>query len=287
MIEVKMHDGNVINVEIQGDGPTILLPVNPIPIEGSQADELRKWGVDPALGKSLLNGLSDKYRVIAFNYEGHVLSNPKPDTLTPDTITNDFIAIADAAGADEFAYYGYSWLALSGLQLTIRTNRISALIMGGFPPINGPYKEMFQVTTATHEMSVVNLGKQNSCEPPKTSDDYNWSKVEVTMNEDQTKQFVTLYQNLQGFDDSLAQSKLNCPRLCFAGSIDRIEYGEKWGNVCVDIVGPLINQSIEIKKAGWDIEILHGLNHTGAMQSANVLPVLRPWLDSKLLNKNL
>ncbi|MDF2650954.1 MAG: alpha/beta hydrolase [Paenibacillus sp.] len=107
-----MHDGNVIYVEIQGDGLPILIPVNPIPIEGSQADELRKWGVDPALGKSLIDGLSEKYRVIAFDYEGHVLSNPKPHTLTPNNIASDFMAIADAAGADKFAYYGYSWLAL-------------------------------------------------------------------------------------------------------------------------------------------------------------------------------
>ncbi|MDF2650953.1 MAG: hypothetical protein K0Q73_6758 [Paenibacillus sp.] len=64
-----------------------------------------------------------------------------------------------------------------------------------------------------------------------------------------------------------------------------IEYGEKWGNAYVDIVGPLINRNIEMKESGWDMVILDGFNHTGAMQPNNVLPILRPWLDSNLLSK--
>jgi hypothetical protein len=44
---------------------------------------------------------------------------------------------ARAAGAERFAYYGYSWLALSGLQLAIRTDRLAALVMGGFDDLVG------------------------------------------------------------------------------------------------------------------------------------------------------
>ena len=153
MPEVTLHDGSVIEVEVYGAGPTVLLPVNPRPVEGPQADEMRKWGVDPALGRNLVAGLGDAFRVVAFDYEGHLLRAPKPDTLTPTTIASDLLAVADAVAADRFAYYGYSWLALSGLQLAIRTDRLTALVMGGFPPIDGPYTEMLRVTTATHEMS--------------------------------------------------------------------------------------------------------------------------------------
>ena len=53
--------------------------------------------------------------MVAFDYEGHVLQVPKPDTLTPANLAADLLAVADAAGADRFAYYGYSWLALAGL----------------------------------------------------------------------------------------------------------------------------------------------------------------------------
>src|SRR5690242_17921022 len=136
--EVRLHDGNTITVEVHGQGPVVLLPVDPRPVEGAQADELRKWGADPALGRTLVDGLSDRFRVVAFDYEGHCLRVPKPATLTPDNVAADLLAVADAAGADRFAYYGYSWLAVSGLQLAARTDRLTALAMGGYPPLGQP-----------------------------------------------------------------------------------------------------------------------------------------------------
>jgi hypothetical protein len=54
----------------------------------------------------------------------------------------------------------------------------------------------------------------------------------------------------------------------------------------VDIVGPLINKRSEMEALGWDVHIVDGLNHTQAMQAANVLPIVRPWLDSKLIRFN-
>src|SRR5258708_1926427 len=137
--------------EVHGAGPALLLPVNPQAVIGPQAEQMRKYGTDPALGQSLIKGLSDAFRVVAFDYEGQCLRIPKPDTLTPANTANDLLAVADAAGADRFAYYGYSWLALIGLQLAIRTDRLSALIIGGFPPLNWPYEEMLLVTPPAHQ----------------------------------------------------------------------------------------------------------------------------------------
>ena len=103
-----LHDGSTIAIEVRGSGPTVLLPVNPVPAEGPQAEELRKWGVNPALERALIDGLSDTFRVVAFDYENQVMATPKPDTLTPDNIAGDFLAVADAVETDRFAYYGYS-----------------------------------------------------------------------------------------------------------------------------------------------------------------------------------
>src|SRR5437764_10664597 len=124
MPEATFHDGSTIEIEIHGAGPTLLLPVNPQPVTGPLAEQMRQYGTDPALGQSLIKGLSDAFRVVAFDYEGHVQGTPKPETLTPTNTTADLLAIADAVGADRFAYYGYSWLAVIGLQLAIRTNRL-------------------------------------------------------------------------------------------------------------------------------------------------------------------
>src|SRR5437879_6844982 len=132
MTEARLHDGSTIEIEVAGQGPTLLLPVNPRPVEGPQAEQMRKYGTDPALGQSLIKGLRDAFRVVAFDYEGQCLRTPKPDTLTPANTANDLLAVADAAGADRFAYYGYSWLAMIGLQLAIRTVSLLALVLDRF-----------------------------------------------------------------------------------------------------------------------------------------------------------
>ncbi|GII20020.1 alpha/beta fold hydrolase [Planomonospora parontospora] len=322
MPEARLHDGSVIEVEVHGTGPALLLPVDPRPAAGERAEELRGWGMDPALGRSLVEGLGDVFRVVAFDYEGHVMAAPKPGTLTPDAVAADLLAVADAAGADRFAYYGYSWLALSGLQLAVRTDRLWALAMGGFPPLDGPYAEMLKVTEATHELAVAAGAPPESRESPSPqasgeatqsgrasgdpvrdgrapedpardvggpgdtggtggTGDFDWSTVEVTLTEPQTRQFVTLYRALQDFDDRTAQPRVTCPRLCFVGSADEISYGERWGGVRVSLAAPVIDRRAELEALGWDVHVLDGLDHTQAMQPARVLPVLRPWLLSR------
>ena len=282
MAEVALHDGSTIAVEVQGRGPTVVLPVNPRPVEGPQAEELRRWGADPALGRTLIDGLSDAFQVVAFDYEGHLLQVPKPDTLTPANIVGDLLAVADAAGADRFAYYGYSWLAVAGLQLAVRTDRLTALVMGGFPPLEGPYAQMLQVTIATHQLAISAPSTASSPPPAEPSDEPDWSQVEMTLSETQTRQFVTLYQALQDFDDQAAQAQLRCPRLCFAGSADQITYDERWGGVRVDMAGPVISRRAELEALGWEVRVLEGLDHLQAMQAAQVLPILRPWLLSEV-----
>ena len=273
MLEVALHDGSTIEIEMYGAGPILLLPVNPQPVTGPQAETMREWGVDPALGHSLIKGLSDAFRVVAFDYEGLCFRTPKPDTLTPANAASDILAVADAVGADRFAYYGYSWLALIGLQLAIRTDRLSALIMGGFPPLNGPYKEMLLVTTATYEIA-------SGARAMPSSEESAWSGV--APSRDQARQFVTLYQELQGFDDRAAQAQITCPRLCFVGSADEIQYDQHWGDVLVSLAGPIVQGQAQLSELGWDVRVLDGLDHIQAMQAKQVVPILHSWLASQL-----
>ena len=284
MTNATLHDGSTIEIEIHGTGPTLLLPVNPQTVAGPSAETMRQWGADPALGHSLIKGLSDAFRVVAFDYEGECIRRPKPDTLTPANAASDLLAVADAAGAERFAYYGYSWLALIGLQLAIRTDRLSALIMGGFPPLNGPYAEMLSVTTAAHEMAIEAAAQNDEgiARQQTAVEAGDWSSVQITVPPEQTRQFVTLYQELQGFDDHAAQAQITCPRLCFAGSADEIQYGAKWGDVLVSIAGPIIAERAELKSLGWEVQVLDGLDHLQAMQAKQVVPILRPWLTSQL-----
>ncbi|MDB5059780.1 MAG: hypothetical protein JWO59_3252 [Chloroflexi bacterium] len=242
---------------------------------------MRAWGADPALGRSLITGLRDICRVVAFDYEGQILRLPKPETLTPAHIVADILAVADAAQADRFAYYGYSWLAQMGPQLALRTDRLSALIMGGFPPLGGPYADMLRVTTATHELAVAAAqATETVAAPPVEAGD--WSSVQITLSPAQTQQFVTLYQALQDFDDRAAQARITCPRLCFVGSADEIQYGPRWGDVLVSTAGPVVRGRAELEGLGWEVRLLEGLDHVQAMQAAQVVPLLRSWLPSAL-----
>lgn len=128
---------------------------------------------------------------MAFDYEGNVLAHAKPDSLTVDNLVADLLSIADAAGAETFGYFGYSWTAMAGMQLAIRASRVTALAMGGSPPLDGPYEEMRSITTANHDVA-------RGAHVPSDQDSI-WSGS--TLSEEQTRQFVTLYRSLQGFDD--------------------------------------------------------------------------------------
>jgi glutaredoxin-related protein len=190
--------------------------------------------------------------------------------------------VADAAGAERFAWYGYSWLAVGGLQLALRSDRVAALAMGGWPPIDGLYAEMLRVTIAAHRMATEPRDPAAPASAPAASEEPDWSQVEVTMSEAQTRQFATLYQALQRFDDRAAQARLACPRLCFAGSADDIDYPERWGGVRVHTAAPLLERRAELEAYGWEVRVLDGLDHTQAMQAPAVLPILRPFLTAAL-----
>ena len=148
---------------------------------------------------------------------------------------------------------------------------------------------MLKVTAATHHLAVANASSPSTTEaasPPSTEptdpDEVDWSQVQVTLTEGQTRQFVTLYQALQDFDDRAAQAQLACPRLCFVGSADEIVYDERWGGVRVSMAEGVISRHAELESLGWQVQILDGLDHTRAMQAPHVLPILRPWLLTTL-----
>ena len=95
-------------------------------------------------------------------------------------------------------------------------------------------------------------------------------------------QFVTLYQALQGFDDRAAQAQITCPRLCFVGSKDEIQYDKNWDNVHVSLAGPIAHEQPQLTELGWDVRVLDGLDHIQAMQAKHVVPILSSWLMARL-----
>jgi pimeloyl-ACP methyl ester carboxylesterase len=275
MATAHLHDGATLEVEVRGEGPALLLPVSTAIPDEAIAEQLRAWGGDPALGHGLATGLAEAgYRVITADYEGHLGDHPKPSTLTADALAADLLAIADAAGADRFGYYGYSWLALAGLQLAIRTDRLTALAMGGYPPLGGPYAAMLTVTRATYAEALANA---DAPRPSVEVEPGDWDSAPTTQSPPLVQQYVTLYESLDGFDERASLAGLAVPRLAFAGMDDEIVYGPRWDNAVVSIGPALAANRDELTGLGWTVELVPG-DHLAAMHAARVLPVLTGWL---------
>jgi hypothetical protein len=148
---------------------------------------------------------------------------------------------------------------------------------------------MLEVIAATHDLAVANAASPSAPEAaplpatePTGPDEVDWSTVEVTLTEAQTRQFVTYYEALRDFDDRAAQAQVTCARLCLVGSADEITYDERWGGVRVSMADPVAGRRAELESLGWRVEVLEGLDHLQAMQTANVLPILRPFLLTTL-----
>ena len=279
MVRARLHDASALDVDVAGDGPAVLMPVNARVMEGEAAEQMRAWGADPSLGHTLVESLAQAgFRVVAADYEGHLADHPQPSTLTPDSVAADLLAIADSAGAGRFAYYGYSWLAAVGLQLAIRTDRLTALAMGGFPPLGGPYGPMLTVTRSAHRQALANVGRP--AQDPAEIAVGDWEAAEVTLSPQQTQQYVTLYESLEDFDERAALDRLSVARLAFAGTEDNITYGAKWDDAYVPIGEALAANRDELVARGWRVELVAGADHTRAMQAAVVLPILTPWLSA-------
>jgi pimeloyl-ACP methyl ester carboxylesterase len=284
---IRLNNHSAIEVGLTGgsDRPTIMLPIAKKSVYNQEAENLKLWGVDPEIGKHFVEGLSDTFQVLYFDYEGHLFQHPV-DNLTVDHIVKDLLLIADEMNVKSFSYYGYSWLALIGLQLGIRTNRLESLVMGGFPPYKGPYQEMLIVTQKTHTQALNNQNEaaEKSSIETENLDEIDWDNIKVSMDTRVTAQFVALYESLTAFDDRSIHHLLSLPKLAFAGENDTIVYGENFGNVTVDIGGILKKNKEQLTDLGWDVEILRGtqMDHIKAMQPAVVLPLIKPWFVKQL-----
>ena len=209
MVEALLHDGTAIPVLVSGDGRGAPHPCQrEAAVRAGSPDHA---GVGRGPGPRAQSGVGPR-AVLSGNrgrLRGPPDGAPAPYTLTPENVTANLLAIADAARAETFGYYGYSWPGLCGLQLAIRTNRLWALIMGGFPPREGPYKSMLAVTRAAHSAAARSPEQSPEVNLPVKPGD--WDAATIQTNETQTRQFLTLYEALQDFDDFV---RLAWRRIC-------------------------------------------------------------------------
>jgi pimeloyl-ACP methyl ester carboxylesterase len=255
-----MSDGDRIDFEVYGDdGPLIFL--------GPQLYLTPPLPALKEMTQGYVDGLKDRYRLILADWpRGTGDSSPaKASSMTWQNAVADLHAIANAAGADRFAWWGYSFGAAVGLQLAPRTDRVSALICGGFPPLWQPLSDM---------LFVVRRMASGTVEPPAAAA----GMPEV--DPEYYQQSVAFYESVAGHDDAAAIRDITCPRLVFHDVDDTIEMA----GLKHDLAGRTRAAEAELKGLGWEVEWIEtGMAHLAMMNPQACLEAFAPFLDRVLL----
>lgn len=237
-----------IYFEIHGEGIPLVLG---FPVMASP------WQGDPEL--AVLNGylerLADRYRVVVMDYPnlaaGVGKTEPIPsDALTADRVAEDLLKVADAAGFDRFAFWGFSWGGVIGLQLAARTDRLTALVCGGWPPLGAPYADMLKITRKMAESPDVPV---------------------------RVDQFATFYESVQGWDE--ASLTATCPKLAFIGANDDMAYPD---GITLRLASTVRERRPELEARGWEVVEVPEKDHALFMDPATAVPVVRRFLDRVL-----
>lgn len=207
-----------------------------------------------------LDRLTDSYRVLLVDYPSIGGSRDiAPQDLTADRVCADLLGVASAAGFDRFAYWGYSWSGAVGLQLAARTDRLSALVIGGWPPLDGPYREILAAARK----------KLPDPEP---------SSLKILRSAAQYAQWIGYYESMLDWPERKAVSRITCPRMVyFGGQGDLIEAG-----IPVTIASNIRRHRGTLQAQGWTVHEVPGHGHGVCMMPALVVPLARAFLDKAL-----
>ena len=238
---------------VQGQGQPLLIG---LPLMASFT-ELFGSEMQPVLD-GYLNRLTDRYCVLRVDYPSIGGSRDlAPEALTADRVCADLLAVASAAGFDRFAYWGHSWGAAVGLQLAARTNRLAALVLGGWPPLGAPYAGILQATRL----------KQADPEP---------SSLKVLRSKDQYRQWETYYASMLNWPEAESVARIACPKMVYFGADgDLVEAG-----IPVRIASIIREQRAALEQQGWTVQEIPGQGHGVCMAPDLVVPPVRGFLDS-------
>lgn len=241
--------------EVHGEGQAVMIG---LPLMASHG-EIFGEAMMP-LFEGYLAPLKDRHALILIDYPSIGKSRDiAPEDLTADRVCSDLLSVATAAGHERFTYWGYSWSGAVGLQLASRTDRLSALVIGGWPPLGGPYANILEA--ARRKIGNVEAG----------------SRV-ILRNDDQYRQWSAYYQSMIGWDEAASVAAIRCPRLgYFGGDGDLVEAG-----LPVNIASAFRANRARLEELGWEIEEFPRRGHDLCMDAALVVPRVAAFLDRTL-----
>lgn len=115
------RDGTRIAFETSGTGPPLLL------VHGLTTDR-QLWHDAGHVG-----ALASSFMVAALDLRGHGESDKPtdPEAYTAEKLLDDLHAVADAIGAERFAYWGYSYGGTIGVQAVAHAPRVTRAVIAG------------------------------------------------------------------------------------------------------------------------------------------------------------
>jgi len=216
------------------------------------------FGADMApVQQHYLDQLTDRYRVLLVDYPSIGRSRDiEPEALTASRVCADLIGVATAAGFDRFAYWGYSWGGNVGLQLACRTDRLSALVVGGWPALGAPYVEL---------LAAARLKLPN----PEPS-----SRL-VLRHPGQYAQWIHYGNSIRDWPERQAVERITCPRLNVFGSEgDLLEAG-----IPIPIASSIRRCRRDLEALGWRVHEVLGQGHALCMSADVAVAPVRAFLD--------
>ena len=247
------HTG--VHYEVHGSGEPLFIG---LPLMASHVEIFGPAGA--AVLSGYLDRLTDRHSVLLADYPSIGKSRDiPPEELSADRVCADLLGVASAAGFERFAYWGYSWSGAVALQLASRTDRLSALVIGGWPPLGGLYAEILRGSSR-------NVGN-----PPS-------SAMVILRNPAQYAQWVTFNASVQGWPEATAVSAISCPRMVYFGA----DGDEEVAQVPIRIASSIRAHRAELEALGWHVLEIPGHGHAVTLLPELVVPPVRAFLDSVL-----
>lgn len=185
--------------------------------------------------------------------------HPQQLAFSPDIAAEEYERIADAAGVGRFGWVGYSFGGAMGVQVACRSDRVAALAIGGFPPLNAPFQLMVELSSS--------MARNPPSLPPFIHPGVLWSAV-------------AFYAPLTVWPEQQAVCGLAMPRLVFMGDADAAQGAPR----PIPLADNLRAVESELREWGWQIEWLRGHDHVSAMRPEVSLPAVRRFLREALLH---
>jgi pimeloyl-ACP methyl ester carboxylesterase len=214
---------------------------------------------DPAFVDEWVSGLREDFFLITADYPRGIGRTPNSlgRQYSPDIAAEECGRIADAAGVDRFGWLGYSFGGAMGVQIACRTGRVMALAVGGFPPLNAPFKELVDILERATCAGEVPSGSERG--------------VLLTA--------LGFYLPLLDWAERDEINKLAMPCLAFMGEMDMAQGLPH--SATVPLAAILRGAAADLVALGWQIEWLGGHDHASAVRAPVALPLVRKFfLDS-------